>query len=114
MNLQDKKYTVVGLGMEGGSYALAIKEKINPVKIYGIDIDKDTLKKAVNFGIDTQKPKKDILQDTDVLILAVYPKIAIDFLKENQKFLKSGCIVTDVCGVKSFEVDEIHSLLRED
>lgn len=114
MNLQDKKYTVVGLGMEGGSYALAIKEKINPVKIYGIDIDKDTLKKAVNFGIDTQKPKEYILRDTDVLILAAYPKIAIDFLKENQKFLKSGCIVTDVCGVKSFVIDEIQCFLRDD
>lgn len=114
MNLQDLKYTVVGLGMLGGSYALAIKEKINPLAIYGIDNNQDTINKAEKKGIIANKRIDEILKDTDVLILAVYPSIAIEFLKTNQKYLKTNSIVTDVCGVKSSIITEISSFLRDD
>ena len=114
MELKNKKYTVVGLGMEGGSYAIAIKEKIAPIAIYGIDKNQDTLKKAQSKGIIVNMPIEEILQDTDVLIMAIYPKDIVEFLKKNQTFLKPGTIITDVAGVKSFVIENILTFLRND
>lgn len=114
MELKNKKYTIVGLGMEGGSYAMAIKEKIAPIAIYGIDKNPDTLKKAQLSGIIVNMPIDEILQDTDVLIMALYPKDIVDFLKKNQNYLKPNTIITDVAGVKSFIMENIRTFLRND
>ena len=114
MELKNKKYCIVGLGMEGGSYAMAIKEKIAPIAIYGIDKNPDTLKKAQFSGVIVNIPIEEILQDTDVLIMAIYPKDIVDFLKKNQEFLRPGTIITDVAGVKSFIIENIRTFLRSD
>ncbi len=46
----DFSITIVGLGLIGGSYAKAIKN-LNPKKIWGIDIDGESIKVAENLGI---------------------------------------------------------------
>lgn len=114
MSLKDRKYTIVGLGMLGGSYALAISQKINPLAVYGIDIDDTTRQKAQDKGIITNKKVEDILKDTDILIMSLYPKDTVNFLRENQKNIKSNSIITDVCGVKSSIIPQIRQFLRKD
>ena len=44
------KITVVGMGLTGGSLAMALR-KLNPIKLYGIDIDEHVLEKATSMGI---------------------------------------------------------------
>ena len=41
--------TIVGLGVVGASYGLALKDK--NIEVYGIDIDYKVLKKAKNMNI---------------------------------------------------------------
>jgi prephenate dehydrogenase len=48
--LRNKKITVVGLGLIGGSFALALRE-MNPESLYAVDIDLDALHKAESEGI---------------------------------------------------------------
>lgn len=107
--------TIVGLGLIGGSYALALK-KLKPKKIWGIDIDRNVIEKAEKMGVidggfsEGRLP----LERSDLVVICIYPKLAIRFVKENMKHFKQGAVITDVVGNKKKVVTEINSFLRED
>jgi len=102
------------LGLIGGSYAKGLKSK--GYKVFGIDIDKETLKYAQeNDFIDNKKlTEKELLVQSDIIILSVYPTKIVDFLNENQVYFKKNCLITDTSGVKSSIVNSILGVLRED
>jgi prephenate dehydrogenase len=108
--------TVVGLGLIGGSYAMAIKNKIKPQNLWGIDIDKDVLEYAKNNGIidngftDSLEP----IQNSDFVIICLYPGLVIKFIKENIQHFKPGAVITDTAGLKASIIKEISSILRKD
>lgn len=106
---------IVGLGVVGGSYAISLKE-LGKFNVYGIDKNEETLKTAKNMGIIKEgfKDGRDILGICDIVILSIYPDSIASFIKDNQKYLKSGAILTDAAGIKEIIVDKIESILRED
>ncbi|MDD3382021.1 MAG: prephenate dehydrogenase [Bacilli bacterium] len=114
MILKDKNILIVGLGLIGGSYAKGLKSK--GYKVFGIDIDKETLKYAQeNDFIDNKNlTEKELLVQSDIIILSVYPTKIVDFLNENQVYFKKNCLITDTSGVKSSIVNSILGVLRED
>lgn len=114
MILKDKNILIVGLGLIGGSYAKGLKSK--GYKVFGIDIDKETLKYAQeNDFIDNKKlTEKELLVQSDIIILSVYPTKIVDFLNENQVYFKKNCLITDTSGVKSSIVNSVLGVLRED
>ncbi|QQK08447.1 prephenate dehydrogenase [Miniphocaeibacter halophilus] len=114
--LKNMNITIAGLGMEGGSMALAIKEWIRPKKIYGISRTENTIKAAEALeAIDKGSINpQEILEDTDLLILSMYPSGIVEFLRKNQEFLKPGTVITDLAGTKKKLVPEILSFLRDD
>lgn len=111
----DLNITIVGLGLMGGSYALALRQ-LRPRKLYAIDIDEDALKLGENSGIidkgfvDPEVP----LKESDLVIICVYPKMIKDFIKNNINNFKSGAVITDITGIKNEFAQEISSVLRED
>lgn len=107
--------TIVGLGLIGGSYAMSLK-KMMPKNIWAIDKDRDTLEAAVKNNVISEgfTDAELILPKSDIVILSLYPKAAIDFVRGNMKFFKSGCLITDVCGIKKDIVTIINSSLRKD
>ena len=115
-DLKNMNITVAGLGMEGGSMALAIKEWIKPKNIYGISRTENTVKAAVALkAVDKGSIyPEELLKDTDLLILSMYPSGIVDFLRKNQDYLKPGTIITDLAGTKKKLVPEILSFLRDD
>ena len=72
--LKNMNITIAGLGMEGGSMALAIREWIKPKKLYGISRTENTVLAAEALGaIDKGSIyPEDILPSTDLLILNFY------------------------------------------
>jgi len=116
MDFSDFNITVVGLGLIGGSLAMAINKRIKPKHLWGIDIDIEALQQAKTLGIinegftDSALP----LQESDLVFICLYPKATMDFLKKNMFNFKSGAIVTDVVGLKESLIQEISSFLRED
>lgn len=56
----------------------------------------------------------DWLRDFDVVVFALYPTAFENWIRENQKYLKSGALITDVTGVKACIINKIQSLLRDD
>jgi prephenate dehydrogenase len=111
----DFNITVVGLGLIGGAFAMALKE-LNPKNLWGIDIDKNAVETAENMGIiDKGYTNSEIpLRDSDIVIIALYPNLTEKFINENIDFFKSGAIVTDSAGIKESIVSNVNSFIRED
>ncbi|HBH11626.1 MAG: Prephenate dehydrogenase [Clostridiales bacterium 38_11] len=116
MNFSDMNITIVGLGMEGGSYAIAINHYIRPKNLFAIDINENILIAAEKLGV-IQKGStnpKDILPQSDLVIMCIYPSDIIAFIKDHMPLFKSGSIITDAAGVKRNIVNEIVMIIRDD
>lgn len=113
MNL-DFNITVIGLGLIGGSYAMALKE-LNPKNLWGVDIDSETIKSAEKMGIidkgytDAAIP----LSKSDIVIVSLYPDLTVQFIKNNINNFKRGSVITDTSGIKSKVVNEVSSFLPD-
>lgn len=106
---------VVGLGLIGGSYAKGLKRM--GYHVAAIDTNRASIEYALEEGIiDEGSVGADakILEDADCIILALYPSIIVDWVKDNQKHFKSGIRITDVTGIKSSVVYDIQDVLRDD
>lgn len=109
------RFCIVGLGQIGGCYSKLLCE--NGFEVGGIDISKDSVEYAVENGFirhGKTEPDAQYLKDFDVLVFALYPTVFEQWIKDNQKYLKSGALLTDVTGVKSCIIDKIQGILRED
>lgn len=63
---------IIGIGHIGGSMALALRNKKDIQKIYGVDKNAEHLSKAIQLGlIDTQLSLEEALARAEVLILSV-------------------------------------------
>ncbi len=113
--INKSRVVIVGLGLIGGSYAKALKRM--GYTISAIDKDPETIKYAVeNNIIDDGLTENygELLEKADCIIIALYPGLITDWIKENQRFFKPGIRITDVTGVKSSFIYEVQDILRED
>ncbi len=109
------KIAVAGLGLIGGSLALGLK-KLNPQEIIGIDKDGNILEKALQDGIIDRGSIEggELLRDADLIIVALYPRDTVEFIKKNIHNFKKNAVITDTCGIKAGIIDEVISFLPED
>ena len=108
------KIVIVGLGVIGGGYAMALKEA-GYEEVYGIDKNIDTLRKAKALGIikEGYEDEKEIIKGADLIVLAVYPNLVKSFIINNKDSFKDGTIITDVTGIKQLFINEIINILPE-
>ncbi len=90
---------IVGLGLIGGSFARAIKEH-TPHSVFAFDIDRSALLGATLVGAIDGELTDPQLQNTDLLLLSLYPQATVDFVKSHADAIRPGTIVVDCCGVK--------------
>lgn len=112
---RDKKVLIVGLGLIGGSYAEALSS--DGYEIGCIVRRQETLDYALNKGIVRHGRcfvDEDYVKQFDLIVLALYPKLLVDWVREYQHCFKQGALITDVAGVKSALVPAVQSILRED
>jgi len=105
----------VGLGLMGGSYARALTKK--GYRVSAITRSPSTIAYALENGIIAQgatEPDPKLMGEADLVVFALYPKLLIPWLEENQRHLKPGAVLTDVTGVKGCVVYDIQKLLRPD
>ncbi|HIR84655.1 MAG TPA: prephenate dehydrogenase [Candidatus Galloscillospira excrementavium] len=100
--MADKTIAVIGLGLIGGSLALALKG-FEGYEIAGVDVSQPTLRFAREHGVgDTVTDDAlEVLPRADVVFLCLHPRGIVQFLSEHRGDFKPGCLVTDVCGVKT-------------
>ena len=106
---------IVGLGVVGGSFAMALN-KAGYENVYGIDVNEETIKKAKNLGIIKEGSTEgtDLLGKADITIVSIYPKLVIDFIKNNKDYFKKGSIVTDATGIKCMFINEVKKIIPDD
>lgn len=110
-----KKILIVGLGLLGGSYAKVLKRfgfHISAITKEQSSIDYAIKENIIDEG-STQIDKK-IIGEADLVIFALYPHTFVEWIEQNQQFLKSGALITDVTGVKGNIVYKIQDILRSD
>lgn len=97
-----KKMVIVGLGLIGGSLALASRG-FEDVQVIGVDVSQPTLRYAVEHGVaDVVTEDLDsVLGQADVVFLCLHPRGIVRFLEEHKNDFRPGCLVSDVCGVKT-------------
>lgn len=113
--IKDINFLIIGLGLLGGSYAKGLKNigfKVSAITKNQEDIDYAIENKIIDKGTTEIDPE--IIGQADVVIMALYPHIFVEWIKENQVHFKSGSIITDVTGVKGEVVDTVQSMLRPD
>ncbi|GMO29556.1 MAG: prephenate dehydrogenase [Termitinemataceae bacterium] len=123
-NTMNKKiYGIAGLGLMGGSFAKAIRAKVLNVphsagKIFALDKNETALQMARDEKIIDQYFTNDnadkMLAQCDVVFICLYPKSTIDFLIKNKNNFKKGSIVTDISGVKTEIINNLHKFCCAD
>src|SRR5512138_1027147 len=98
--LQHAKIAIVGLGLMGGSLALALKGKC--AALYGIDSQPATLALALDKQIVDQADSDParLLPQADLVILATPVPVIIDFIQKLPSFIQSSCVVLDLGSTK--------------
>ena len=103
---------VVGLGLIGGSVAKAIRAYTG-CTLYGCDTDGATLSRAVADGTLTGVLTPEGLKDCDLVVVALYPQAAVDYVKRYQDRFRQGGLVMDTGGVKAVVCTPLEQVSRE-
>lgn len=108
------KIVVVGLGVIGGSFAMALKEA-GFDDIYGIDINEESLEKAKKLGLikDGFTNGQEIVKSADFIIISLYPRLVKQFIIDNKDNFKDGAVITDATGIKKLFIEDIVKILPE-
>lgn len=89
---------IVGLGLIGGSMAKAYSAAGH--RVYGWDLDGSILEFAALTGAHQGTLDKDTLPLCDLVLLAVPPQAAIDWLLAHGTEISPNALVMDLCGTK--------------
>ena len=108
------KVVVVGLGVIGGSFAMALKEA-GYDDVNAIDTNKETLVKAKNLGLikEGSIDGAELIKDADLIIISLYPRLVKDFIIKNKENFKDGAIITDATGIKKMFIEDVANVLPE-
>ena len=92
------KIGIIGLGLMGGSFAKAYKAAGHTV--YAVETDKSILDFAILSGAVDAASDTDTMRNCDLILIALYPRAAIDFLDESARYIRPHTTVIDCCGTK--------------
>lgn len=106
-------FLIVGLGLMGGSYAMGLSQ--SGCRVTAVDKDEATLQWALQKGIiakgSAPSAAEELVREADYIIVALYPKDILPWLRQNKDHFKKGALVTDLAGVKSGFVPQAQELL---
>ena len=100
---------IVGLGLIGGSMGLALRQK--GVRVWGFERSPQAARRAVERGAADRTDGA--LRDCPLVLLAVYPGGAIQFVKEHLDDFAPGALLVDLCGTKRRICTDLEPICRE-
>ncbi len=106
------KIGIVGLGLIGGSMAKAIKEKTGHT-VFGYDKNEETMFLASMTGAIDGRLDDGNLSECDLILIAIRPDLAVEWVKGHADGISKNTIVTDLCGVKRMVVNGIAPIAKE-
>ena len=112
---KDMHILIVGLGLLGGSYAEGLTAQ--GYRVDAITRSQRSADYAMQKGIvrtAANRVEPELVGAADLVVLALYPHVLLEWLEQYQALLKPGAILTDVTGVKGCIVGRVQELLRPD
>lgn len=103
---------IVGLGLLGGSYAMALKRRgyrVSAITLEQSSVDFAISKGMIDYG--TTAVESSLVTEADVVIFALYPHTFVQWIEQHGHLLTSGTVITDVTGVKGSIIPRINALL---
>ncbi|MBU2101809.1 MAG: prephenate dehydrogenase [Candidatus Omnitrophota bacterium] len=104
MNLRAiKKVAIIGVGLMGGSFALALKGKIPTAAIVGYARSKKTFHRLKALGIldAVERDLAALLSGADLIVLALPVSLIVGYLARIGPMLKPGALVIDLGSTKN-------------
>lgn len=97
-----KKLVIFGVGLIGGSVALALKKAGNSPQIVGVGRTQESLNAALNLGVIDVATSNiaDALKDADVVLIATPVAQTPSILASIKPFLSANTIITDAGSTK--------------
>lgn len=111
---KNHKILIVGLGLIGGSYAMALSKK--GYEVGAITLNQEDITYAINNKIISHgqvNVDKDYVSQFDIVIFALYPKVLLDWVNNYHTYFKKGAIISDVTGIKKEIVYKIQDVLKD-
>lgn len=95
-----EKVAIVGLGLIGGSLALAVRETWPAGLVIGVD-DKAVLERAMlRHAIDVAADDPVVMADADLVVLAAPVRANLALLADLEEHVRGAAVVTDVGSTK--------------
>lgn len=94
------KTLIIGTGLIGGSFALALKDVRPNAVIIGVDAKEAHLQEALDMGIIDQKGSIEDVAQADLVVLAVPVSVASDLLTQVLDRIKENGLVMDMGSIK--------------
>lgn len=107
------KLALIGVGLIGGSFALALRAAGRVEQIAGFDSDPEALRRALDMGVisETAASPADAAAAADLIVLATPIGAMAAVLREIGPALKPAAIVTDVGSTKASVIAAARSAL---
>jgi prephenate dehydrogenase len=94
--------TIVGVGLIGGSFSLALKEKGLVRNVIGVDRTSESLQKARELGlIDEALPLAEAVKKSDLIYVAIPVDVTIPVMKQIMDLVTDKQIVADAGSTKA-------------
>lgn len=103
---------IVGLGLIGGSFAKAYSEH-EEHRVLAYNRSKQVIETAYTDKSIDGELTKDNIKECDLILLCLYPKLCIDYLKEMAPYIQKSAMVIDACGTKEDICRECFPIARE-
>lgn len=103
---------IVGLGLIGGSMAKSIKTRTGHT-VFGADLDHETMTLARMCGAIDGALTEDNLPRCDLILIAIRPGAAVEWVRAHAPQIARTAIVVDLCGVKRVVVESIAPLAEQ-
>lgn len=102
---------IVGVGLIGGSVALALRKYRLCNKIIGVSLHGESVDNAKRLRIvDAGSTNINIISGADLVILAVPIDTILELSAKISRIIRPGCIVTDVGSTKKIVVEKLEKI----
>ena len=105
------KVGIAGLGLIGGSLAKAYNK--SGAVVYGYDGNRVVQDFAKLQGVLEGDLDENTVKECDLLLVALYPQVSIEYLKKIAPYIPQNTLVMDCCGVKR-EICEVGFALADE
>ncbi len=99
--IRNMKIAIIGVGLIGGSFALALRRTHPELRVLGIDRDEAALDDALRRGVIDEITSLVAIADCDVIFIAVPVRQFPAVLAEISQYIKPATVITDAGSTKA-------------